>query len=499
MANGSLLSILVIGLIVGFATAREYINCLDTPCYNIRAVVQGPQDVREVIQKKPKSKNVDLCGNLLAKFLDYSHQQPTVHWETLNISYNLLTDDIFHLFRSDNLKIVDITYNKLTQVTIVPSVIQFIAERNNLHNINIQSRNLERLILPKNEIDSLRNFNNLPRLTELDLSCNKLKTLNVNELSTLKSLKTLKLANNGIHIVTGTTPFPLLDTIDLSNNILTTVDEAFNNFPNVKYLNLQGNKIVIWFANKINIYRSLSYINIEDNDWDCKSLKELEPKIVGKTSYVLDTSKCTKADSPYAHRLIKYMKEEFNALQKGIALRNGSLSCDSYKPSPCDGDDNRVYEVAGLAVQSAEGLVKQNIEQLKIALMQEENKVRSIQNEIDSSKQKNIELASKNDILIGYIDEQYRQVGLSGDSAPFDKLNKIFERYDNQYKEHKENIIFEERRNQDKLNEINTLQTEIDDEIYRKDELNQDLQTRNSTVIGYEKKIKELEKKLASG
>lgn len=502
MASRSLLSVLVIGFIVGIAAARELINCLDgDTCAHIRAVVQGPQDVREVVKRFSRSKSVDLYGNLLTQFLDpnFAHQKLSVQWERLNISYNFLEDDFFTSIQSNQLKFVDITYNKLKTVTVMPSVIEFIAERNNLYSVNIQSKNLQRLILPKNEIDSLGSFNNLARLTELDLSCNKLGKLDVSALSSLTSLRVLKLANNGLHIIEGTASIRSLESLDLSNNILTTVDESINNFPNLKNLYLQGNKIVIWIINKVTIYGSLKFINIENNDWDCKHLGELKKKISGKIVPGSDASKCTTVDSPYADRLIKYRKQEFKALQEGIARQDGSISCDAYKPNPCDGDDNLVYEVAGSSVRTAEGLAKQSVQQLETALSQEENVARSIQAQIEVARRENTQLVSENNELANYIGEQYRLAGLSGDSDVEIQLNKIFEHYEYENTKRKEDINAEERRNQDKLNEINMLQTQMDDESYRKDTLLEDLEKRNTTVIGYENKIKELEKRLASG
>lgn len=502
MAKVTLLSVFWIGLFVGYASAREFIKCLDKGvCADIRAVVQGPEDVGEVVRKFSGSKNVDLHGNLLTKFLvpNFGYPKPTVQWERLNLSYNLLEDDVLQSIQSNKLKFVDITYNQLKTATIVSSVVEFIAERNKLYSVQIQSRNLERLILPKNKINSLRGFNNLARLTELDLSCNELEKLNLNELATMTNLRILKLANNRIHIIEGLAPIRSLHHLDLSNNILTMVDETFNSFPNIKSLYIQGNKIVMWLVKTVTIDRSLQSINVENNDWDCNNLQDLKKKISHKIVPGSDATVCTTVESPYADRLIKYRKQEFKALQEGTAQRGGSFSCDSYKPSPCDGDDNLVYKVAGSTIRTAEDLAKQDVEQLERSLLQEENVARSIQAQIEVARRDNGQLANEIGNLEVYITEQYQLAGLNGDHDVLAQLNKIFEHYENENIRRKEDINAEERRNQDKLNEINFIQSELDEEVYRKEKLLEDLNSRNQTVIGYEKKIKELEKQLASG
>lgn len=165
-------------------------------------------------------------------------------------------------------------------------------------------------------------------------------------------------------------------------------------------------------------------------------------------------------------------------------------------PSPCDGDDNRVYEVAGSAVQSAQDLAKQDVNQLQEALAREENAVRTIQVEIDKAQQENNQLTSENTELANYITQEYQNAGLSGDADTIVQLNKIFERYEEENTRLKQEINAEEVKNQDMLNDINTLQNEIDDETFRKEKLQEEFNKRNQTVMGYEKKIADLQKQL---
>uniref|UniRef100_A0A023EW19 Protein phosphatase 1 regulatory subunit n=1 Tax=Aedes albopictus TaxID=7160 RepID=A0A023EW19_AEDAL len=496
MGRVGLLCVLWIWSIIGLASAREVINCLDgNKCTDVHAVVQGPQDVAAVMRSHANSRNVDFHGNLLSQFIDSYTRNVRVQWEKLNLSYNLLDDDFFVNLQSPKLKYVDITYNLLTTVTVPSSVVEFIAERNNLTSITISSRILERLILPKNKLDSLRQFKNLPRLTELDLSCNQLEKLNLDELSSMPSLTSLNMANNRIHIVEGNRQFASLQYLDLSSNLLTMVDEPFASFPIIKHLYLQNNKIVMW-VKEFPVPRSLQIINIHNNDWECGNVNTLKQKFANKIVQGSENVACTPADSPYADRVIKYRKQEFYALKTGAAQRDGNISCESYKPNPCDGDDNRVYEVARSAMNSVENFAKQSMQQLQGELVRQHNYITSIQQQIVTEQQKYDQLNRENSDLVNYIDNEYKDAGLSGKSDAATQLNEIFEHYERENAKLKSEIKAEELRNADKLNELTTVENDIEDLEYQKNNLLKELDQRNSTVMGYQAKIDELNKKL---
>nr|XP_029708308.1 protein artichoke-like [Aedes albopictus] len=496
MGRVGLLCVLWIWSIIGLASAREVINCLDgNKCTDVHAVVQGPQDVAAVMRSHANSRKVDFHGNLLSQFIDSYAQSPWVRWEKLNISYNLLEDDFFGKLQSSQLKSVDITYNLLTTVTVLPSVVEFIAERNNLTSIIISSRKLERLILPKNKLDSLRQFKNLPRLTELDLSCNQLEKLYLDELSSMSSLAILNMANNRIHIVEGNRQFESLQYLDLSSNLLTIVDEPFASFPNIQHLYLQNNKIVVWLES-IPVPGSLQIINIHNNDWDCAKLDYLKKKILNKMTRGSENVACTNASSPYADRVIKYRKQEFDALKVGAAQRNGSIQCKDYKPNPCDGDDNRVYEVARSSMHSVENFAQQSMKQLQSELAREQNFEKSIEQQIATEQQKYDQLDRRNSDLVNYINNEYESAQLSGESDAATQLNEIFEHYERKNAKLKNEIRAEEVRNQDKLNELTTVENDIEDLEYQKNNLLKELDQRNNTVIGYQNKIIELNSKL---
>lgn len=505
-----LLGVLWTAFVVGSVSASAVINCLDgNTCNRVRVILQEQRDVNEVSQKHPRARDVDFHGNLL----DGYQQPPAAQWKKLNLSYNLLTQDMFFNIRNSYIEAVDLTYNRLRTVSVPSSVIDFIAERNQLHDITFGSQSrLQRLILPKNRFDSLNKFTNLPNLQELDLSCNDLSELKVDQLPA--SLRTLKLARNHIYTISGHKALQSLEYLDLSHNILTMFSESETIFPSVQKLYLQNNKIVMW-VDVININKQFQEVNLHDNDWDCKSLKAVLKKMNGRAvqgSRVGDINClpehnyicCTSVESPYADRLIKYRKQEFKALQEGTALREaGNFSCSKYEPNPCDGDDNLAYKVAGSAVKDAKSLAESSLKELEQTLQQEKFFVDKLERNVTSFKAENDQLSALHSDLVAYIGRQYTEA-LPPTEQPLNgkpneevgKLQQLFSYFERENDNLKQQIDAEERRNQDKLNEINTIEKEMEDLNYQKDRLTEEVDKRNATVNGYKARIEALQKQL---
>lgn len=503
------LGILWVLSIVGLCSASAVIHCIDAnqKCTKVRVVAQSPSDVSEVMQKYPRAELVDFHGNLLENLFDRNIPS-FAQWKVLNLSYNLLNDDVFERVQQTQLQVVDLTYNQLGRVSIPASVIEFIAERNKLFQVTIKSNDkLQRLILPKNEISSLAPFKNLRKLEELDLSCNKISEINTADIATMTSLKIIKLPRNHIHSISGINSIASLQYLDLSNNILTVFADSKTIFPNVKSLFLQNNKIVMWLP-KPEAPAGLNEISLENNDWDCNNLKSLL-QTVNPTMIVARRTECEtplnneqgicckKAESPYADRLISYRKQEFKALQEGTHRQTGNTTtCDKYEPNPCDGDDNLVYQVAGAAVQNVESLARSNLQELDLQLKKEETLVNKIREDFKRSEQEHDSLSYEHSQLVTYINDMYNQAKLEGSSDLVKKLQDLFQDYENKNNLVKDQITAEERKNQDKLDEINRLETEAEDLNYRKSKLEEEVGNRNATVQGYNLQIERLKKRL---
>ncbi|KXJ81962.1 hypothetical protein RP20_CCG016488 [Aedes albopictus] len=192
---------------------------------------------------------------------------------------------------------------------------------------------------------------------------------------------------------------------------------------------------------------------------------------------------CTNADSPYVDRVIKYRKQEFYQLKSEAAQRNGSISCKSYKPNPCDGDDNRVYEVARPEKNIFDNYSKRIMRQLQSELFREQNYIGLLQQQIAAAQQKYDKLNRGNSDLVNYINDEYLGAGLSGKSDPITQLNDIFEHYERENARWRNEIKAEERRNEDKLKEITTVENDIDDLENQKNQLLEELNECNRTLI----------------
>lgn len=510
MRSVVLLGFLWTASILGLISASAVSKCLDgsSTCSRVRAIVQGPDDVNEVLEKHERALEVDFHGNLLE-----SYQHPSIaQWKKMNLSYNLLKEDMFRNIRHNHLDAIDLTYNQLKTVSIPSSVTEFIAERNQLHGITFGwNSGLQKLILPKNQFQSLDKFKSLSNLKELDLSCNDLSELKLDHLP--ESLHTLKLARNHIYSISGSQTLQSLEYLDLSHNILTmfTVVQVF---PSVRNLYLQNNKIVMWM-DESKIANEFQQLNLNDNDWDCKNLEKVLKKAKGRRTQMIPSRNssckpeydyicCTSTDAPYADRLIKYRKQEFKALNEGTALREGNnASCTAYKPNPCDGDDNLVYEVAGSAAKDAKSLAESSLQELDGKLKQEQNVVKFLQKNVTNFEAQNKELSKEQSDLVTYIAARYKEAlplteqSLNGQKdQEVAKLQQLFDYYAKENDNLKQQITAEERNNRDKLDEVNTLEREMQDLNYQKDRLMEEINRRNATVEDYKRKIQTLQTKL---
>lgn len=506
------LGILWTALIAGLVSSSAVISCLDgNACKSVRVILQQPDDVYDVPQEYPQAQVVDFHGNLIESF----GQPPRVEWKKLNLSYNLLAEvtlggDIQNRYLED----VDLTYNQLKTVSVPSSVINFIAERNQLYDITFEPHSrLQRLILPKNQFQSLDKFSTLPQLQELDLSCNDLSTLPVDKLPA--TLRTLKLARNHIYVISGQfKSLYSLEYLDLSHNILTMFAEVQTFFPSVRKLYLQNNKIVMWVdVEKTN--NQFQEVNLLENDWHCPNLEKVLNKInhsaiqgsrsaesscKAKYKFIC----CSVVESPYADRLIKYRKQAFKALQIGANQSRGdNLSCSKYEHSPCDTDDNLVYKVAGSAVKDAKSLAKSSLEVLEQVLQQQKNIVDKTRANVQSFEGEIGKQSAKHADLVSYIGRQYTEAlppteqSLKGrPNSEVEKLQQLFSYFDRENGNLKNEIDAEERRNKDKQDEVSTIEKEISDLQYQKDRLMEDVDKRNTTVNGYKAKIAALQQKL---
>ncbi|XP_056422395.1 nephrocan-like [Hyla sarda] len=129
----------------------------------------------------------------------------------------------------NNLKLLEVWNNKLTSVP------------RSLH------PKLEVLKLGDNSIRSLhhKDFEGLTRLQVLEVQKNLLSTLSFEVFSSLTNLQTLVLEGNGMHTISGVARLPNLKYLNMENNkLMFFYDNFFIHFPSLQYLRLAGNQFV---------------------------------------------------------------------------------------------------------------------------------------------------------------------------------------------------------------------------------------------------------------
>ncbi|XP_058465377.1 uncharacterized protein LOC131438953 [Malaya genurostris] len=471
---------------------------------NCRVLGQNQQDIQAALSKYPSAKQVDLHGNLLESF-DALTLQSLTGLQVLNLSYNLLQEDVLRSIRNLQLKTVDLTYNQLTVVSVPSSVTTFIAKRNKLHHIVIPSNNaLLELHLPMNQLESLNELKNIRNLVSLDLSCNRIRALDLGILSQVPSLATLNLANNFINVLSLNVKLPNLRHLDLSNNILTVMDGAFSNIPKLTELHLQNNKIVMAIDIRQQ-HQNLKFADLTGNDWYCKSLEAfltLNPQ----ATFSRDSASCPSGNfknvccsyalSPFADRLIQYRWQKFKALETGTGHRQSGVSCAELKPSPCDGDDGLVYKVATSEANDAQSISRSKQQQLEDDIRRHQNQLRIAENRYSSLHRDVMGLSSSVKDLEGFISTEYEIAGLQGEGETSNQLRNIFQRYDEQYNQFKADINAEERTTGSKQIEITAVESQLQELEERKQRLLNDIGERNRTVTGYLQQIDGLNKRI---
>ncbi|EDS43662.1 LRR Toll [Culex quinquefasciatus] len=205
---------------------------------------------------------------------------------------------------------------------------------------------------------------------------------------------------------------------------------------------------------------------------------------------------CIQSSAPYADRVIRYNKRQHEALQNSSMHQQRGPNCANYKPSPCDGDDNKVYEVANAAANDVQSLVAQDKEALQGILNQQRYLLENKQNEKARIENENNQLQTTLNDLTGYIGKLYQDDGFKVPAKPDEQLKQIFTKRDADNKATLEQVIEEERKLQNLQEDIAKIEEELQDLDYRKERLLGDINARNATVVEHEKKIKELQEKI---
>ena len=127
--------------------------------------------------------------------------------------------------------------------------------------------NLRRLDLSSNSLDRVsEEFDGLEKLEFLDLASNNISS--VSHLKNLPALKELQLNNNNIRKFVGLEGCSSLQFLNLRANEISHFEEEIPALENLKYLNLQGNRLaVIEEIEKLKDYANLETLIVSFNPY----------------------------------------------------------------------------------------------------------------------------------------------------------------------------------------------------------------------------------------
>ncbi|XP_050094109.1 chondroadherin-like [Anopheles aquasalis] len=245
--------------------------------------------------------SISLMNNRLTRMEDNTFTNAPsleyVYASSNNIEY-------FDLSKIPEAVMVNVSYNRLTEVKI-PTKLKFLYASNNRINRIVPSgenKKLRELYLSNNKLTDISWLSKFPELKTLDLRHNELTDVTSKHFPSQMKLKTLLLRNN--RLVTfdlAKVSLGQLRVLDLSNNRLTSVEHNSPLFDKLQKLYLQNNSIKTL---NLSANNSIKEIWLTHNDWDCANLRQqlqvidfsatLGHDISCKPGYTLLTELCCK-------------------------------------------------------------------------------------------------------------------------------------------------------------------------------------------------------------
>uniref|UniRef100_A0A2M4BKK8 Putative secreted protein n=1 Tax=Anopheles marajoara TaxID=58244 RepID=A0A2M4BKK8_9DIPT len=281
-----------------------------------------------------------LQGNELQQF-DGTTIAPAASLKLLNVSGNGVLSEVRWepLSNLRTLETVDVSGNRLERLFVTRTMKVLRASANRATTIETDANNflfaLERVELAGNAFRDLAGLGRFAKLTHLDLSNNRLETVDFGAFRHMRSLTELLLRSNRLFTVT-TSPgpsidHPLLDVIDLSGNYLTALPAAnVTGIASVQRLHLEGNGLVLveLLNEQLLNWPRLKSITLGHNDWTCEVAERLLAALAKRPTMAIagdaaEPAKCPQPDQvrrgklccriagsePFLDRLIRSRKE----------------------------------------------------------------------------------------------------------------------------------------------------------------------------------------------
>ncbi len=191
--------------------------------------------------------NLEIAGNCLTSLPNFTHIGTSL--TTLRLDYNHLESLDLAVFEGlTNLKYLDLSHNQLLGTFIppkIPSLTKFEIDDNDIDNIPVQAfmdmNNLQYIKMNKNKLTSIINISLIgSSLITISLAENNIRSINLQYLTGLSSLSTLDISKNDITDILQVPYLPSLELLYMQNNPLNGVnDTIFNNLPKIKSVDLR--------------------------------------------------------------------------------------------------------------------------------------------------------------------------------------------------------------------------------------------------------------------
>ncbi|XP_050091860.1 nephrocan-like [Anopheles aquasalis] len=260
-----------------------------------------------------------LQGNELQQF-DGATIAPTASLKLLNVSANGALSEVRWepLSNLRTLETVDISGNRLESLFVTRTMKVLRGSANRATTIETDPSNflfaLERAELAGNAFRDLAGLGRFAKLSHLDLSNNRLETVDFGTFRHMRSLTELVLRSNRLFTVT-TSPgpsidHPLLDVVDLSGNYLTALPSAnVTGIASVQRLHLEGNGLVlVELHEQLLNWPRLKSITLANNDWTCEMAEWLQAALAKRPTIAIagdaaEPAKCTHPEQVHRGKL----------------------------------------------------------------------------------------------------------------------------------------------------------------------------------------------------
>ncbi|XP_065092078.1 carboxypeptidase N subunit 2-like [Ochlerotatus camptorhynchus] len=250
---------------------------------------------------------IELIGcNKLHRLNVSSNQLIFINWEPLN-DLRLLEH-------------IDLSNNLISSVMVPRYAKKIVARNNHIHKLATDPNSfifmLEYLDASRNRLNNIETLARFGKMTYIDLSYNRLLSVDFALFKNMRSLRELNLAHNNIFAVSTSDVQPIaLRLVDLSNNELTrlSVDDT-RGISQVEQLLLNNNYLVKFEVTKgQNLFPRLQSITLSGNDWACPDMEAMLVEFGSKKVTVKST------DENCATHLVK---------KRGLCCRDLGTSFD---------------------------------------------------------------------------------------------------------------------------------------------------------------------------